>query len=83
MLDKLSNIEKKYLDLREQSMDPEIISDQKKSIAINKEISSMQDMYDLIQDYRKYEAQIQGAKEIINNENDAEMLEMAKEELKE
>ncbi len=83
MLDKLANIEKKYLELREQSMDPEIISDQKKSIAINKEISSMQDMYDLIQDYRKYETQIQEAKEIINNENDPEMLEMAKEELKE
>lgn len=83
MLDKLANIEKRYLELREQSMDPEIISDTKKSIAINKEISSMQDMYDLIQDYRKYEAQIQWAKEIINNESDAEMLEMAKEELKE
>lgn len=59
MLEKLANIEKRYLELREQSMDPEIISDQKKSIAINKEISSMQDMYDLIQDYRKYETQIQ------------------------
>jgi protein subunit release factor A len=58
MLDKLSNIEKKYLELREQSMDPEIISDQKRSILINKEISSMQDLYDLIQDYKKYEEQV-------------------------
>ncbi len=83
MLEKLANIEKRYLELREQSMDPEIISDQKKSIAINKEISSMQDMYDLIQDYRKYETQIQWAKEIISHESDPEILEMAKEELKE
>jgi peptide chain release factor 1 len=83
MLDKLANIEKRYLDLREQSMNSEIISDQKRSITINKEISSMQNMYDLIQEYRKYEIQIQGAKEIINNEGDTEMLEMAKEELKE
>jgi 5'-3' exonuclease len=38
MLEKLGNIEKKYLELREQSMDPEIISDTKRSIGINKEI---------------------------------------------
>lgn len=83
MLDKLANIEKKYLDLREQSMNPEIISDQKKSIQINKEISNMQEIYELIQECRKYEAQVTGAKEIIWNESDPEMLEMAKEELKE
>lgn len=83
MLDKLANIEKRYLELREQSMDPAIISDQKKSIAINKEISGLQDIFDLIQAYRKYDEQVKGAKEIINSESDAEMVEMAKEELKE
>jgi len=83
MLDKLANIEKKYLELREQSMDPEIISDQKKSIQINKEISNMQDLYDLIQECKKYEEQVKWAKEIIWSESDVEMLDMAKEELKE
>ncbi len=83
MLDKLSNIEKRYLELRGQSMDPEIISDQKKSIIINKEISNLQDIFDLIQSYKKYNEQVKWAKEIINNESDAEMIEMAKEELKE
>ena len=83
MLDKLSNIEKKYLELREQSMDPEIISDQKRSILINKEISSMQELYDLTQEYKKYESQITGAKEIIADGSDPEMTDMAKEELKE
>jgi protein subunit release factor A len=58
MLDKLANIEKKYLELRDQSMDPEIISDQKKSIQINRELSGMQEIYDLIQEYRKYEQQV-------------------------
>ena len=82
MLDKLSHIEKKYLDLREQSMNPEIISDQKKSIQINKELSSLQALYDLIQEYKKYESQMQWAKEIIADGSDPEMVEMAKEELK-
>lgn len=83
MLDKLANIEKKYLDLRDQSMDPETLSDQKKSIQINKELANMQDLYDLIQEYRKYENQLAWSKEIIANESDADMIDMAKEELKE
>ena len=53
MLDKLANIEKRYLELRDQMMDPEIISDTKKSIQLNKDLSSMQEIYDLYQDYKK------------------------------
>ncbi|MEI8091035.1 MAG: PCRF domain-containing protein [bacterium] len=75
-------MEKKYLELREQSMDPEIISDQKRSIQINKEISSLQDLYDLIQSYKKYEEQVKSANEMLVSENDPDMLDMAKEELK-
>ena len=82
MLDKLLTIEKKYLDLREQSMDPEIISDTQKSISINKEISGLQELYDLTQEYKKCEAQIRDAKEIVANESDPDLVEMAKEELK-
>lgn len=83
MLDKLANIEKRYLELREQSMDSEIISDTKRSIAINKEISSLQDIYDLIQTYKQADQQHKEAQEMINTEKDAEMIEMAKEQLKE
>jgi peptide chain release factor 1 len=83
MLDKLANIEKRYLELREQSMDSEIISDTKRSIAINKEISSLQDIYDLIQTYKQADQQHKEAQEMINTEKDVEMIEMAKEQLKE
>ncbi len=83
MLDKLSNIEKRYLNLRDQSMNPEIISDTQKSIQINKGLSALQDLYDLIQKYKKYEKQASWAKEIIGEWSDQEMVEMAKEELKE
>ncbi len=83
MLDKLSNIEKKYLELREQSMDPEIISDTKRSIQINKDISAMQHIYDLYQEYKKAHQQKKEAQEMIDTEKDFEMIEMAKEQLKE
>jgi len=83
MLDKLANIEKRYLELRDQSMNPEIISDQKKSITINKEISNLQDIYDLIQSYKQADQQNKEAQEMIDTEKDPEMIEMAKEQLKE
>jgi len=83
MLDKLSNIEKKYLELRDQSMDPEIISDTKRSIQINKDISAMQHIYDLYQEYKKAHQQKKEAQEMIDTEKDFDMIEMAKEQLKE
>lgn len=83
MLDKLSNIEKRYLELREQSMDASVISDNKKSIAINKELSSLQEIYDLIQSYKIAHQQKKEAQEMIDTEKDYEMIDMAKEQLKE
>lgn len=82
MLDKLVHIEKRYLELREQMMNPDS-NDMQKSIAISKELSSLQEIYDLSQEYKKYDWQINEAKEILNNESDPEMLEMAREELRE
>ncbi len=83
MLDKLAYIEKKYLELREQMMDPEIISDNKKSIQLSRDLSWMQEIYDLYQDYKKAHQQKHEAQEMIDTEQDSEMLEMAKEQLKE
>ena len=83
MLEKLSSIEKKYLELRDQSMDPEIISDTKRSIQINKDISAMQNIFDLYQEYKKAHQQKKEAQEMIDTEQDPEMIDMAKEQLKE
>lgn len=83
MLDKLANIEKKYLELREQMMDPEIISDNKKSIQLSRDLSGMQEIYSLYQEYKKAHQQKKEAQEMIDTEQDPEMLEMAKEQLKE
>lgn len=83
MLEKLGNIEKRYLELREQSMDASVISDNKKSILINKELSSLQTLYDLIQMYKTAHQQKKEAQEMIDTENDYEIIDMAKEQLKE
>ncbi len=81
MLNKLQTIEKKYLQLQEQAMDPAAMNDMKAYIAINKELSNLKDIYDLAVTYRKCTAQITEAKEIITHETDEEMVVMAQEEL--
>ena len=83
MLDKLLSLEKRYLELRDQSMDADIISDNEKAIQINREVSNLQDIYDLTQDYKKYTTQYKESKEMMNNEKDAELIEMAREDYKE
>ncbi|MCX6825043.1 MAG: peptide chain release factor 1 [candidate division SR1 bacterium] len=82
MLEKLANIETKYLELRDQMMDPDIISDNKKSIQLSRDVSGMQEIYDLYQDYKKAHQQKKDAQEMIDTEQDSEMQEMAKEQLK-
>ncbi|HCB51846.1 TPA: hypothetical protein DEP21_04765 [Patescibacteria group bacterium] len=81
MLDKLQTIEKRYTQLQEQSIDPATMADMTKYIAINKELSGLKEVYDLAVAYRKCRGQIDEAKEIINNESDKDMVEMAEEEL--
>ena len=53
MLDKLQSIETRYLHLQEQVLDPNIMSDMTKYIGINKELSSLKDVYDLVISYKK------------------------------
>lgn len=53
-----------------------------KMITISKEISSMQEIFDLTQEYRKAIQKRDESKEMINTESDTELLEMAKEDLR-
>src|SRR5574344_946100 len=81
MLEKLQTIINKYESLRDQSLQPEIFEDMEKAKKINKELSSLEKTYDLAKKYKKALETETNAQEILNNEDDPELLEMAKEEL--
>ena len=83
MLEKLQTIINKYETLREQSLQPEIFEDMEKAKKINKELAGLEKTYDLACAYKKALETEQGALEILNNENDPDLLDMAKEELEE
>ena len=69
-----------YEELQEMMADPEVINDTKRYMEVSKEEA---DLREVVQKYKKYRAdqkEIADNKEIISNENDSDLVEMAKEE---
>lgn len=83
MLDKLQSIIKKYETLKSQMMNENIVSDPQKVMKISKEMRSLEDAYNLSIEYRKYDSQKKEAEEILQNESDNDLLEMAQQQLDE
>ena len=78
MIERLEAIEKRYLELQEELMKPEVFSDIKKEKELNKEQSALKEAYDVYQEYKKILSDIEDAKEIVK---DPDLADMAREEL--
>ena len=78
MIERLENIEKRYLELQGEIMKPEVLSDIKKTLALTKEQAALKDAYEGYQEYKKILEGINDAKELVK---DPELGEFAKEEL--
>ena len=78
MIERLQTIEKKYHELESELMKPEVISDIKKTLSLSKEQASLRDGYEIYQNYKKLNNDIEAANEMAK---DPEMTEFAKEEL--
>ncbi|MDD3453150.1 MAG: peptide chain release factor 1 [Bacilli bacterium] len=78
MIERLSNIEKRYNEINEELMQPEIISNIKETLKRTKEQAGLKEAYEAYQEYKKLTKQIDEAKEMIK---DPDLGEMAKEEL--
>ena len=83
MFDKLEWTKQKYEELQKKLYDPEISSDVQKTIKISKEINSLEEVYNLYIAWKKVENEIKEAKDIILNETDTEVIQMAKDQLEE
>ena len=80
MIERLNAIEKRYNEITEELMKPEVVSDIKKATSLSKEQASLKDAYDAYQEYKKITSDIEAAKEMVK---DPELGEFAKEELEE
>lgn len=79
MLERLQAIETRYNELEQELMNPETISNVKKTLELTKEQASLRDSYEAYQNYKKLVQDIEDAKEMVK---DPELGEMAEEELK-
>lgn len=80
MLERLKTIEDRYNALTDELMNPETISNVKKTLELTKEQATLREAYDAYQEYKKLNQAIEDAKEMVK---DPELGEMALEELKE
>ncbi len=82
MLDKLEAIHEKYIYIEEQLSDPSVISDMDRYKKLNKEYKDLKEIVDVYIEYKSVLENIDSSKEMLND-TDAEMKEMAREELAE
>jgi len=82
LLEKLEGIKLRFEEVAQQITDPEVISDTKKYVKLNKEYKELEKVVDVYKDYKNVLENIENAREMLK-EDDPEMKEMAKMELDE
>ncbi len=83
MLDKLKIIKQKFDEVSDLIIQPDIITDQKRYIKLNKEYKDLSAVMKVADEYKGLINNIEEAKEIIADGSDEEMTEMAKMEMEE
>ena len=83
MVDKLKEIEKRFLDVEGELSKPEFVNDMKKYTSLNKEYKSLGKIVSKYSELKKIVSGIDDAKLVLNKEKDEEFREMAKVELDE
>jgi len=83
MLDKLRQMKDRYNELTEQLGDGSVISDQERWQKIAKEHSALSEISEKYDEYLKCEREIGDCREIIDNESDNELVNLAGDELQE
>ncbi|MGB5781443.1 MAG: peptide chain release factor 1 [Eudoraea sp.] len=83
MLDKLNIVKQRFDEVSDLIIQPDIISDQKRYVKLNKEYKDLRLLIDKRDRYIELTNNMNEAEEIINDGSDAEMVEMAKMQLDE
>lgn len=81
MFHKLDEVIKRFNQLTEKLSDPSLYDKPAELKAVNTERSQIEDVVVCYQEYKKMKADLEGAQELLRQETDPEMREMAKEEL--
>jgi peptide chain release factor 1 len=80
MLDKLADVEKRYIELEGMMSDPQLLGQQREYSKLAKERAELEEIVACYREWRKVEQEIQGNRELLE-ENDEAIRELAKEEV--
>ena len=83
LLEKVLGLQDKYEALQNQLADPDVIQDMKKYVQLNKEYKELAPIIKAGNEYRQVMESYDMAKDILQNEKDEDLREMAKEEIAE
>src|SRR4030042_2714925 len=83
ILDRLEGVNNRFDEVGRLISEPDIVSDMKRYIKLNREYKSLEPIINVYKDYKNLMSNIAGAKHILATEKDDEMREMAKTELEE
>ena len=83
LLEKVLSLQDKYKKLEEQLADPAVIADMKKFVQLNKDYKELQPIIAAGLEYKRLVDELAQAKDIMMNEKDEDLREMAKDEMAE
>ncbi|MBQ4026883.1 MAG: PCRF domain-containing protein, partial [Bacteroidales bacterium] len=83
LLEKVLSLEGKFKSIQDQLSDPGVMSDMKKYVQLNKDYKELEPIIAKGHEYEKLLDNLQSAKDILLNEKDDELREMAREEISE
>ena len=81
ILEKLEAIKVRYEEIGQQITETEVMADMKRYVKLNKEYRDLEPLIDVYDEYRNVLSNLDEARNIIQNETDEELREMAKEEM--
>ena len=83
LIEKVLSLEGKFKSIQDQLSDPAVMSDMKKYVQLNKDYKELEPIIAKGHEYEKVVSDLQSAKDIMLNEKDEELREMAREEIAE
>ncbi len=81
ILDKLAGVQERFNDVSEMLTQPDIASDMKRYVKLNKEYKDLEPLIDAYKKYKNIIENIESSKTMLSEESDPEMREMAKAEI--
>lgn len=81
LLEKVLSLQDKFASLQEQLSSPDVMSDMKKYVQLNKDYKELEPIIKAGLDYKKKMENLASAKDVFMNESDPDLKEMAREEI--